>query len=124
MTYDPKRAAQQFADRQAADAGGLFAELMAGPPLASRHDRDASKDAAELIVPDLSELQARVMAAFRHHGQMTARQAEELPEFATLGFSTVRKRICELAKLGQLVGCGKQERMTVYRARRAHEEAA
>lgn len=122
--YDPQRAAQQHADSQAREAGGLFADLASGPPLASRFDAEPSKDAADMIATGLSELQARVLTAFRYHGAMTARQAEELPEFSTLGFSTVRKRICELAKLGQLVDCGKADRMTLYRARRAHEAAA
>jgi hypothetical protein len=37
---------------------------------------------------------------------MTAREAEQLPEFESYGFSTIRKRISELATAGLLESCG------------------
>jgi hypothetical protein len=40
---------------------------------------------------------------------MSAREAEKLPEFAAYGFSTVRKRISELAQLGLLLPSGVDE---------------
>jgi hypothetical protein len=77
--------------------------LFAMPPhrvrgMARVPDRTTSIDAAERIHDRVSELQQRVLEAFRTHGNMTAEQCEDLPEFAELGPSTVRKRISELTK--------------------------
>jgi DNA-binding MarR family transcriptional regulator len=112
--YDPQRAAQLHADAQAAGAGGLFRQT----------DPETSRDAAAKVAPHLTALQARVLAAFKAHGPMTAKQAEALAEFEDLGFSTVRKRISELARAGALVECGKADRMTRYRAQSASSAAA
>lgn len=71
-------------------------------PMARTSDPQTSHAAAEVIRPDLSELQSKVLAAFKRHGPMTARKAERLPEFADYGFSTIRKRISELHRAGHL----------------------
>ncbi len=80
--------------------------FMDAPPLARRHDPLTSHAAADCIAPKLSQLQAEVLSAYRRHGPMSARVAERLPEFASYGFSTVRKRISELHKLGELAESG------------------
>jgi hypothetical protein len=74
--------------------------------LARRDNPDTAKEAALGIVDHLPQLQARVYAAFVEHGAMTAKQAERLPEFAELGFSTVRKRCSEGLAMGWLVRTG------------------
>lgn len=63
-------------------------------------DPETSVEAAEAVLPSLSALHQTVLAAYRRHGPMTAKQAERLPELANLGFSTVRKRVSELAQRG------------------------
>lgn len=64
--------------------------------MARRSDPDSSKRAALAISETLSTLQQRVFEAVQRHGRLTAKEAEDLEEFADLGFSTVRKRIVEL----------------------------
>lgn len=114
--YDPQKAAQQHADREAADL-----------PMFRQSDPETSRDAAARVLPHLSELQARVRLAFQTHGALTAKEAEQLPEFADLGFSTVRKRISELVKLEVLASAGVRDGSTVYqlagRAQRQGEAA-
>lgn len=74
--------------------------------MARRGDPDTSKAAALAISETLSNLQARVWTAFSEHGDMSAKQAECLPEFADLGFSTVRKRCSEGLRAGWLRATG------------------
>lgn len=75
-------------------------------PLFRRDDPPTSQAAATTVRPQLGEIQLAVLAAYRQHGPMSARQAEGLPEFAAYGFSTVRKRVSELGAAGFLRPCG------------------
>jgi hypothetical protein len=70
--------------------------------LARRSDPETSRDAAVNIVEHLTELQRRVLAAYREHGRLTPKEVEDLPEFQDLGFSTARKRCSEGLRDGWL----------------------
>ena len=88
--------------------------------LTRRTDPDTSHEAADAIAPKLSSIQTAVIAAYIQRGPMSARQAERLPELSEWGFSTIRKRVSELAQLGRLVEAGTETssgktRATVYR---------
>lgn len=87
----------------------LFAAARASDP-------DTSHEAAERITGKLSQLQQRVLTAFATFGKVgaTARDVEQLPIFADCGFSTVRKRVSELADAGRLAPIGKRDGLTVY----------
>lgn len=65
-------------------------------------DPATSVEAAAVVAPELGKIQRLVLEAFRIHGPMTARTAERLPVFSDYGFSTIRKRISELAQDGLL----------------------
>jgi hypothetical protein len=83
--------------------------------MARRSDPDTSKQAARTIVRRAPGLLQRVYAAFVTRGPMTAKDAEQLPEFAAFGFSTVRKRVSELHRKGYLRNTGRIESgCTVY----------
>jgi len=89
--------------------------------LVRRRDPQPSKEAAAEIAPALSALQQIVHAAFLRHGPSSARQAERWPELKGYGFSTVRKRVSELARAGLLLIEGTEAlsgrtKATVYRA--------
>ena len=90
-------------------------------PMARTRDPGTSHVAAALVAPALGKIQRQVLAAFQEHGPMTARRAERLPCFERYGFSTIRKRISELARAGLLSESGveKEGRVpaTVYAAR-------
>jgi hypothetical protein len=121
--YDEQKAKQLHADQQAADL-----------PMFRSSDPETSREAAARVAPHVSTLQARVLSAFRAHGPMTAKELEELPELADLGFSTARKRCSELAKKKEdggpalLVSVGSRSGATIYelaeRAQRQGEAAA
>ena len=76
------------------------------PPLARQSDPATSHEAGEVVRPHLGKIQRLVLDAFTAHGSMTARTAERLPCFSDYGFSTIRKRISELAREGLLVERG------------------
>jgi hypothetical protein len=69
-------------------------------------DHSTSIAAAEKIAPVRSDLQALVLEVFKCHGPMTAGEAEKRPIFDFCAPSTVRKRISELYKAGELVETG------------------
>lgn len=75
-------------------------------PAARASDPVTSHQAAATVAPKLGKIQREVLEAFRTRGAMTARKAERLCEFEQYGFSTVRKRISELARMGYLVEAG------------------
>ncbi len=75
-------------------------------PLARNSDPWTSHAAGEVVRPHLGKIQELVLEVFDARGAMTARDAETLPEFAPYGFSTIRKRISELAVAGRLVSVG------------------
>lgn len=70
--------------------------------LARRDDPETSKEAAVRIADRLTELQARVLAAFQAHGPMNGPTAENLPEFRDCAPSTVRHRITDLHRAEKL----------------------
>jgi hypothetical protein len=74
--------------------------------LARPGDPDTSKQAALAISDRLTELQQQVYQTFVAAGPMTAKECEDLPEYETWGFSTVRKRCSELLARGWLVRTG------------------
>ena len=75
-------------------------------PMVRRTDPATSKAAANVVRPKLGKIQAEVLLALEKYGRMTARTAERLPCFDTYGFSTIRKRISELAAGGHLREAG------------------
>jgi signal transduction histidine kinase len=83
---------------------------------ARRTDPETSHEAAQRITAKLSQLQARVLVAVAEFGEQgaTAGEVEDLPQFDDCGFSTVRKRLGELARAGRLHTNGKRDGMTVY----------
>src|SRR5690242_8396268 len=109
MTYDERMVRQANADREAADL-----------PMFRQSDPETSRSAAEAIAPHVTELQHRVLDVIRRRGPSTAKELEQLPDFEGWGFSTVRKRVSELATpkseggLGLLVEVGVRERSTIY----------
>lgn len=98
--------------RNPEDLGPLFATMV------RRSDPPTSALAAEAVAPNLTELQEKVLEAYRVHGPMTAKQVEQLPELKHLGFSTSRKRCSELLRMGQIEPTGAVvDRCAVYRVR-------
>jgi hypothetical protein len=71
-----------------------------------RNEMTTSQDAADVVFPQLAKIQRLVFDAFEKHGPMTARIAEKLPEFESYGYSTINKRIYELAALKVFEVCG------------------
>ena len=70
-----------------------------------RSDPETSVRAADGLKPHLSRLQQQVLDAVRqrHGGRgMTDGEVERLPEFKRYGYSTIRKRMSELRRLGLL----------------------
>ena len=85
-----------------------------------KHDPETSELAAEAVAPRISALQAEVLERIKYLRQPTsARQLEaSFPEY---GFSTIRKRVSELHKMGLLIADGTETESgkspcTVYRA--------
>lgn len=85
-------------------------------PLFRRADPDTSRAAGLAVAPHLSALQARVLDAYTEHGPMTDRECETLDRFASsVAPSTVRKRITELLRKGELEPVGVRDRGRVCR---------
>lgn len=90
----------------------LFGAFPAGGPqplpdvvgeLSRANDAATSRTTADAIHGKLSELQVRVLEAIRQHGPIDAAALEDLPRFASLAPSTVRKRVTELVRAGRVV---------------------
>lgn len=81
---------------------GRQLELPVLRPGVRKGDPETSGAAAQVAKENLGRIQAAVLEAFQVYGPMTARKAERLPCFETYGFSTIRKRISELAQGGRL----------------------
>lgn len=79
---------------------------LADLPLFRTADPATSRAAGEGVAEHLGAIQRAVLAAYAAHGALSARQAEQLPELAAYGFSTVRKRVSELAAKGYLRATG------------------
>ena len=75
-------------------------------PMSRTTDPGTSEESAAVVLPHLGKIQTLVLEVFEARGQMTARTAERLPEFEAYGFSTIRKRISELAAEGYLEAVG------------------
>ena len=84
----------------------LFAEPQVRK-MARRSDPDTSKAAAVNVSGIITSLQRRIYQVFVARGRMSPKQAEALPEFADLGFSTVRKRCSELVAISKLRPTGR-----------------
>jgi hypothetical protein len=89
--------------------GGLpmFESFGGEEGLVRRSDGEFSHDAADVIKPKLGKIQWAVIEAFRRYGPMSARTVETLPELdnrkgGSYGYSTVRKRVSELFRIGVL----------------------
>lgn len=102
MTSDPKQG--ELFELPQENREGL--PLGSVKPAARKTDPETSKEAARVIGEKIGDAQRQVLGAFLELGPMTARQAERLARFERFGFSTVRKRISELAKLGKLTKVG------------------
>jgi hypothetical protein len=89
----------------AAGAGPLFEQPAgaADAPLNRRPDEPGSIAAAEAVAPRLSDLQRLVLDELRRAGPSLAVELERRPAFAHLAPSTVRKRLTELRRMGQVV---------------------
>lgn len=79
-------------------------------------DRETAVLAAETVLPKLNRLRTRVLALIAEAGPdgLTDKELEQLPEFATYAYSTVRKRRTELYQAGYLVEAGVRDRLTVW----------
>jgi len=91
--------------------------------LARSPDRATSIAAAEKAASSREQLKARVLAAFREHGDMNDGELELLPEFAGIPINSVRKRRTDLLQDGLLEASGSRRghplrpssQMTVWR---------
>lgn len=88
--------------------------LEAEPPeipivgMVRREDHATSVEAAVAVAVHVSDLQGRVLEAFRQVGPMTDERLERLERFARYAYSTLRKRRTELYHLGKLVAVGSE----------------
>jgi len=85
-----------------------------------RDDAETAIAAAARVQGRLSELQRRVHAEIERLGGATGEEVEQLPQFAALAPSTVRRRITDLRDLGLVVAAGERPNsrglpMTVWR---------
>jgi hypothetical protein len=78
--------------------------------MARSSDPSTSHEAAEAVRPQLGKIHALVIEVYHSVGAMSAREAERRPEFGDYGFSTIRKRISELANMGVLEAVGEESR--------------
>lgn len=107
------------------DVSGKAGHAMTNPcladlPLWRTTDPATSKGAGQQVADGLGTIQRAVLEAYEARGPMSARQAEQLVELAAYGFSTVRKRVSELAAKGYLIAAGTETASgrtpaTVYR---------
>jgi len=86
-----------------------------------RDDAETAIAAAARVQGRLSELQRRVLAEIERLGGATGEEVEQLPQFAALAPSTVRRRITDLRDAGLVVAAGERTNsrglpMTVWRA--------
>jgi hypothetical protein len=82
---------------------GAYGNVRPAPPSNGTATSDA---AAASIKPILNELQARVLAFLREQGDAGA-TAQEIESGAGLGGSTVRPRLIELRRRGDVVDSGR-----------------
>lgn len=79
---------------------------------------ETSVEAARAVLPCRTVLQQQILSALLANGPMTDGELETLPQFASYGPSTVRKRRSELYQDGRVVETGeKRNRMMVWAPR-------
>ncbi|MCP4661019.1 MAG: hypothetical protein GY856_36925 [bacterium] len=103
-SYDPLDEAHRPPKKQ--EGPSIFDAPLVVSPMSRKDDPGTSKQAAAIVLDSLGSIQRLVLEVYREHGAMTARTAERLPEFESYGFSTIRKRISELAQAGYLREAG------------------
>lgn len=74
-----------------------------------------SQVAAARVLHKLSATQLEIIKHLGWMGALTARELEQAPAFAHLGYSTVRKRICELKQAGRIVQDGRKDGMAKWK---------
>lgn len=85
----------------------LRLELAARQPRVRRTDPSTSEAAARVLEGSLGDIHRAVLRVFQLEGEpISARQAERAVSLQAYGFSTVRKRVSELAAAGMLVAVG------------------
>ncbi len=84
------------------DQGDLFATK----GMVRKTDPQTSHEAARVVAPHVGKTVELILSVYRRRGPMSARKAERLPEFSSYGFSTIRRRITDLHRSGQLEECG------------------
>ena len=89
-----------------ADAVEQLEALPVKRATARRLDPPTSYAAGQVIEKSMSELQAKVVRYYSNDVARSARQLEQSDEFAAWGFSTLRKRVSELASAGWLEPVG------------------
>lgn len=98
-----------------ADLGPLFAPALPEAPTVAPADHVTSRMAAERVLPIAGSLRLRVLRAIASCEGLTDAELERLPEFASYGFSTVRKRRSELFKARLVAGDGTRLGLTVWK---------
>lgn len=76
--------------------------LLDWKPKARSSDPITSHEAAGLINLKLNDIHRSVILAYRTHGQLTARDCEQLPEHSSYGQTTIGRRCYELLEAGLL----------------------
>lgn len=71
-------------------------------------DHETSIAAAQSVLPCRRILQQQILTALLVRGPMTDGELEKLPQFASYGPSTVRKRRSELYQDGRVIPTGKR----------------
>jgi hypothetical protein len=112
------------------DSYDMFATA---PPNTRTPDHETSEEAASRINAHTPSLRDAVYKLIQSRGPMTAIEAEEMPCWAHLAPSTIRKRCSELFKMRFLIGLGavdvqtrdgRTTRSTLLRAATAGERQA
>ena len=80
---------------------------MSYPAQPGARDRETSIKAAEAIASKAPTLRAATLAAFRHSNGLTADEAADVLGASIL---SIRPRVTELARLGELEDSGKRRR--------------
>ncbi len=84
------------------DQGDFFATK----GMVRQSDPETSHEAAKVVAPHVGSTVELILSVYRRRGPMSARKAERLPEFSSYGFSTIRRRITDIHRSGQLEECG------------------
>lgn len=88
------------------DSDEVQTDLFSTKGMVRNADPETSHEAAKVVVPHVGSTAELILTAYRRRGPMSARKAERLPEFSSYGFSTIRRRITDLHRSGELEECG------------------